>query len=85
MKEKNAQIQALRVLKQDAGIVQVRRALKELYGVEINQIAKDLGCSRQYVTLAIQGYRTNTGLQQAIADYWGVPREEIFPDGSATR
>lgn len=80
MEEKNSKIQALRILKRDAGIVQVRRALKELHGVEIRHMAKIFGCSRQYVTLAIQGQRTNPGLQQVIADFWGVPREEIFPD-----
>lgn len=76
----NTQLQALHVLCRGAPAVNVRRALRELHGMSIPDMARVLGVPGSAVTQNIQGFRSQQAIQHAIAELWGVPREKIFPD-----
>ena len=73
-------IRALRLLRQDAPLRNIRRALKELFGYELEEIGRVAGCGKGTVSQVINGYRQNRRVQEVIASLWGVPREEVFDD-----
>ena len=74
-------LRALRLLRHDAPLRNIRRALKELYGYELEEIGRIAGCGKGTVSQVINGFRQNRRVQETIAALWGVPREEVFDDG----
>jgi len=59
----------------------VRKAMHKLTGVGQPDMAKELGVSRQNITLHIDGLRSKRSIQEGIADIWQVPVEMLF-DGT---
>jgi transcriptional regulator with XRE-family HTH domain len=47
-------------------------------GIPCTQIAQDLERNRSHVSDVMNGRRTSGVLARAIADYFGVPVEELF-------
>ena len=63
-------------------LVDIRQAMPHLTGINHKDLAVILRKSRVYITLTISGQRKSPKLQQQIADVWGVPKEELFEDGT---
>ncbi|MBW2050555.1 MAG: hypothetical protein JRJ09_18820 [Deltaproteobacteria bacterium] len=77
---KRKELEALRVLKADAPLRCVRRALRQLHDMEVTAMARALGVSRQLISHVITGCRHNRQVEEGIARMWGLPREELWPD-----
>jgi len=58
----------------------IRKALHKLTGISQPEMAKRIGCSRQSITLTINGDRQNRQTQQLIASVWKIPVELLFDD-----
>ncbi len=56
----------------------IGKALHKLTGVTQPAMARRLNVSRPCITTHIEGIRRNADIQTAIADIWGVTREELF-------
>ena len=71
----------LRMLqKQGYDEVSIRQAISLLTGIYHEALAEEFGVSRGYVTLIISGVRKTPQVQKKLADKWGVPVEELFPN-----
>ena len=57
-----------------------RQAMSRLTGTYHKALAKKLKRSRGYITLIISGVRKTPQVQKELADEWGVPVEELFPN-----
>ena len=57
-----------------------RQAMSRLTGTYHNSLAKKLKLSSGYITLIISGVRKTPQVQKELADEWGVPVEELFPN-----
>jgi len=73
--------EAVRTLK-DMGypMSNIRKALPRLTGIQIKEVVKKIGYSRQLVTLTLQGRRDTKGPQEKIARVFDIPRELLFED-----
>ena len=81
MRSKNKKVQALRDLKRDAPLVQVRRALDALFDIPHAEMARILVTSRSNITAHISGIRANREIQAGICALWGgIPTEELFDE-----
>ena len=78
---KSRKVRALKMLKCDAPLVNIRRAIDQLHDIPHETMAEMLNISRSNITHHINGLRNNPETQAGIAAIWGVPPEEIFDDG----
>lgn len=78
MRSKNRKVRALKELKRDVPLVNIRRAIDQLYDIPHKQMAAMLHVSRPNITSHINGFRNNPETQSGIAAIWNVPKEEIF-------
>jgi lambda repressor-like predicted transcriptional regulator len=61
-------------------LIRVRKAMVALTGIPHRELAQRAGVSRQNVTMHITGLRNTPKVQDAIAEAWGIPKEELFAD-----
>ena len=61
-------------------LARVRKAMVALTGIPHRELAKKAGVSRQNVTLHISGRRNSPKIQEAIAEAWDIPKDELFAD-----
>jgi len=78
---KSRKVRALKMLRCDASLLNIRRALDELHDIPHSEMARRLNVSRPSITSNINGQRNNPGIQAGIAAMWHVPPEEIFENG----
>ena len=65
-------------------IINIRKSLHKLTGVTQLEIARRIGISRQGVTKYIEGRREKIEIKAQIAEIWGIPTEELFPEHHET-
>ena len=76
---------ALRMLRElGYDLVAIRQAMPHLTGIDHPHLAEITNRSRPYITLIISGIRTTPAVQKEVADAWGVPKEELFDNGTQT-
>lgn len=72
-------IRALESLKNlDYPLPSIRKAMHKLTGISQPDMSKILNVSRQTITLTISGDRTNSEIQEKIAEVWQVPVNTLF-------
>ena len=62
------------MLREDAPMVCVRRAVKELMGMQLKELGPRLGWDYSELANNIAGRRHNRRAQEGLARAWGIPR-----------
>jgi len=59
-------------------LVNIRKALPKLTGIQQQEIAIKIGTSDKNVTAHLNDHRHNAIIQKKLAEFYGVPTEELF-------